>query len=548
MATTRDNAAGPEHEETEKPVREQLKKASISKAVDDGSMATSGVKADTEHVGENGDSMDAAESRGRLTKKRSFEDIEAEAPQDRASSEAVRHHTRKRSRDSTAEEVELNNGQRKSGERTRDDAEDSIYSTSNGHPKAPPTERQRTPEQIADKQGETGVEAIASPKTKRSRLHSSTEENGTPAVEKASSEIIATTGTGKVATEEKPATKIPPTSGFANTSASSPFATLSGSKSPSVEPQTAPSAFASSGFSSLTSAGSGFGAIGKVSGGFGAGGGFATGSKSPPFVSEPSAASKENERPKPPSSSMFGGPLGQQSSFAAAGTASGSAFGTGASSFGKIGGSSGFGGSGFSSGGFGGIGGGAGLTSWASGKPSTALASSSKPAKVFGAPADAEEEAQDVGEEEDEAGFKSPLSQESDKQDDRFYAQDLETGEEDEFTEYSCRAKLYNFASVADGKKEWKERGLGVVRLNVRKAAPGEDDTKPTARLLMRAEGSHRVILNTAVKKEIKFGTPTGDAPQGGYVYFMGAVDGKASLELLQLKVSKMSILSLYGN
>ena len=118
----------------------------------------------------------------------------------------------------------------------------------------------------------------------------------------------------------------------------------------------------------------------------------------------------------------------------------------------------------------------------------------------------------------------------------------METGEEDEITEYSCRAKLYNFATVAEGKKEWKERGLGIVRLNVNKPAPGEEDEDGLkARLLMRAEGSHRVILNTPVKKEIKFGGPTGGQPQGGYVYFMGAVDGKEGLELLQLKASSCS-------
>lgn len=130
----------------------------------------------------------------------------------------------------------------------------------------------------------------------------------------------------------------------------------------------------------------------------------------------------------------------------------------------------------------------------------------------------------------------------------------METGEENEETEYTCRAKLYNFVSTnpsdAAAKKEWKERGLGTLRLNVQTSSstePTETDLEAggegatgraaRARLVMRADGSHRVILNTPIKRELQFGTVTGEAPQGGYVYFMGSIDGKPKLELLQLKV-----------
>jgi Ran-binding protein 3 len=54
----------------------------------------------------------------------------------------------------------------------------------------------------------------------------------------------------------------------------------------------------------------------------------------------------------------------------------------------------------------------------------------------------------------------------------------------------------------------------------------------------MRADGSHRVVLNTPIVKGVKFGSVTGEAPTGGYVYFMGTVEGGAGLELLQMKVS----------
>ena len=66
-----------------------------------------------------------------------------------------------------------------------------------------------------------------------------------------------------------------------------------------------------------------------------------------------------------------------------------------------------------------------------------------------------------------------------------------------------------------------------------------DDDgtSKPKARLVMRADGSHRVILNSPIKKEIKFGSVSGGEPQGGLIYFMGSIDSQPKLELLQLKV-----------
>ena len=545
MVTERDHEVASETEASERPVREQLKKAAISEA----SAANANTATDNaivkavdveEDVDENGERTEEIESRGRPQKKRSFEDVGRDENQGSENSESSHHRTRKRSRDSTAEEQELNDGQRKSGERSREKSEGELPSASNGQPKPPASVRPRTPEQTGDKRSEAAVEEMTSPKSKRSRLHASTEENDEDGTERASSEAARNTETAhtpKDSSEGKTTAKIPPTSGFANASAASPFASLGGSKSPSSEPaQTSGGAFAASGFSALCgSSGSGFGTIGKSSGGPGAGGGFSSGTKSPSLASDPKGANKDIGGSRPTSSSMFGGSLGQQSAFTAS-TTGASAFGLSTSGFGGFGQKSAFGSSGLTQG-FGGLGGGS-LNSFSSGKPSTTFASSSKPMKAFGAPAEEDDAGEDDGEGEDDSGFKSPLSQESDQQDERFYEQDLETGEEDEATEYSCRAKLYNFATIAEGKKEWKERGLGVVRLNVKKAGSEDEEAKPTARLLMRAEGSHRVILNTAVKKEIKFGTPNGEAPQGGYVYFMGAVDGKTGLELLQLKVS----------
>jgi Ran-binding protein 3 len=526
MATERDNGVTSDAEASEKPVREQLKKASISKASgEDANMATDEHEEVEEAVESNGHEDDSSESRGRLQKKRSYEDFETEDQEGHKAGQSQRH-SRKRSRDSTAEENELNNGQRKSTERARDGEDAETHAASNGQPTAPANERPATPEQLGAKRGEAAVEEMTSPKSKRSRLHPSTGENGLAETAEAGTEPAAATEStmSEPKQEGDSPARVAPTSGFANTSATSGFASLASSKPPAEAlPQTSASAFNASGFSSFSaSSSSGFGAIGKSTGGFGTGGGFGSGATTTKTVE------KEDES----TGSVFGGSLGQKSAFGSAG-ASGGVFGS-ASGFGaKVGQSTGFASAG---GGFGSLGGGGGLTSFASGKPSSSLLSSSKPSKAFGAPADEEEEGEDEGA-DDEGGFKSPLSQGSDKQDERFYEQELETGEEDETVTFSNRAKLYNFVAGADGKKEWKERGLGVVRLNVKKPAPDDKDSKPLARLLMRADGSHRVILNTPIKREIKFGSASGGQPQGGLLLFMGTVDGKTGLEMLQLKV-----------
>lgn len=133
-----------------------------------------------------------------------------------------------------------------------------------------------------------------------------------------------------------------------------------------------------------------------------------------------------------------------------------------------------------------------------------------------------------------------------------------ETGEEGENTIFSCRGKLYHF----DG-KEWKERGVGVFKVNIREPVndnnntdrskeepqPGDNKTdeehekeekhkanegegvepkKKTARVIMRADGVWRVILNIPVFKGMKAGDPSGGPPKGKQVHFTGFEDGKS--------------------
>ena len=66
---------------------------------------------------------------------------------------------------------------------------------------------------------------------------------------------------------------------------------------------------------------------------------------------------------------------------------------------------------------------------------------------------------------------------------------EIKTGEEEEKTVHAVRAKLFHMASD----QSWKERGMGVLKINVSTAA------EAPARLVMRADGVLRVILNVVL-------------------------------------------------
>lgn len=105
----------------------------------------------------------------------------------------------------------------------------------------------------------------------------------------------------------------------------------------------------------------------------------------------------------------------------------------------------------------------------------------------------------------------------------------VETGEEEETTHYQCRGKLFHF----DG--EWKERGVGVLRINGRVHTDEEEQrdssdearSKVSARLVMRAESVWRVILNTPIFKGIKVGGPAGEEPTNNYIHLSGIYNNK---------------------
>ena len=138
----------------------------------------------------------------------------------------------------------------------------------------------------------------------------------------------------------------------------------------------------------------------------------------------------------------------------------------------------------------------------------------------------------------------------------------VETGEEGEETRFSGRAKLFYFDNAT---KAWKERGFGVLKLNVSCAVSEETDDvqadsspEPTgsehseygqtsrkllARLLMRSEGVYRVVLNVPIFKALKAGDQNGELPSDRCIKFTALEDERHVM--MQLRVSRTANLSI---
>ncbi|KAL4897862.1 hypothetical protein BDV59DRAFT_198122 [Aspergillus ambiguus] len=323
------------------------------------------------------------------------------------------------------------------------------------------------------------AEKILSPKKKRSRDQIDKEEpKPEDAAEKPDEVAVDSKPSEKVVEDGQPEKKRHRdssqerdkplvTGAFANTSAVSPFGSLGASKpkeeEPSKSPATSSSAFASSSFAAFASSEkSPFGTPGSSSGSV---------FKSP----------APTEAPKPAATGFA----------SAAGTSGFAALGSGFSSFG---------------GGFGAAAPKGGLTSFASPAGPSVLGGSSND-KPFGAPAE-EEEADD----EDAAAESGPGEFEAEKTDERFFERPLETGEEEEKTYFSCKAKLFQFSA-----NEWRERGIGSFKINVR-IVDGQENKK-AARMIMRADGVGRVMLNTPLFKGMTVGDASGNEPKSKQIH-----------------------------
>jgi len=119
------------------------------------------------------------------------------------------------------------------------------------------------------------------------------------------------------------------------------------------------------------------------------------------------------------------------------------------------------------------------------------------------------------------------------------------------------RAKLFALESKESG---WKERGVGTLKINVPnscvsfdendQAIPGsfdisgledeEEDSKGprVARLIMRQENTHRVVLNTVIVSAMEFKPkPAASAAQILFTAFEGEKDPKPINMLLKVSL-----------
>ncbi|KAF2731677.1 hypothetical protein EJ04DRAFT_566684 [Polyplosphaeria fusca] len=496
-----------------KPVREKLQEtrldAQSSSDPTNGDQITNGITGAATALRD--PSVSGSDSdRGRLRRKRSRENFEE--PEDGASrDEQSGRHVRKKSSFSKAV---ADDG---------DHAMVSVEESSGDHDEA--SKGPSTPENGVP---EDGAMAVTSPTNKRSRDQVdigevvALENSSTPAVEgeptaKVGEEPHAKRQRDKNIGEQATDTSVDSkkSSGFANTSAASPFTTLSGTESstPDPVPQTSAENFKASGFSSFAQASSSpFGGLGSKN-------------TSSPFAS--TAGSKLASFASPATTSAT-----TSSGFGSLGsTSKPSAFG--GSSLAPPGGKSLFGGSLAS--GFGSLGPTkTGLSTFASSSSKSITGLSEKPAKPFGAPEEAGSD-EDDGSDSDDSADDEQKDRRVSEPERRFQVQERETGEEGEDTRWSGRAKLY---TLDKDKKQWKEAGVGPFKLNVTKDSPMK------ARFLLRADGTQRLVLNAPVTKTLRFGDEKGARPSGGQIRFNSPAanpteEHKLDLHTLKMKTEK---------
>ncbi|MCJ1314843.1 hypothetical protein MMC15_000155 [Xylographa vitiligo] len=578
----------------ERPIREKLKKTSIASIPKYGIAEAHAILDEPEeHPDTVMASQEATEEtppeiqqvavefieRGRPHKKRSFDDIDAvETSKEDPLGASMSAHARKRSRDVRSVEGKISASRRRSPEVSVQEEIEALESQKQDSALRDELEDTTIKENVSKPPSETAdhemQESVLSPKKKRSRDQfeseshreqkiAATDENrarrrsseedrpvtaGSEVVESNTNEQSNQNGNVIIPTEPsieteaaKPKLTLPPGSGFANTSAASPFSTLSGKpsvfKSPSSfgtntsnqETQTSSSAFASSGFAALAGPStSGFSTFGTASN-----------STKPPLL--------DSRSPVISSTTTETSTLGGFGSSAPGGFGS-----AGKSSFVSLG-ASGFGALGASTFGspFGrGFGGGSKLSSFAAPVGDTKLGSA-KP-KIFGASENSDEEdstseggddhvGDGVEETEAESGkFQLQEGWYSLKQTAVLLADSLpvETGEQGEDTIFSNRGKLYRFVE-----KKWAERGVGLFKLNVRRQDAANDvvkgETTSQPRFVMRTQATHKVILNAPVFKGMKISDLEGKEPSGKAAMFSVYVEGKLTPHLLKVRLAQ---------
>jgi Ran-binding protein 3 len=507
------------------------------------------------HTAAAGDQNSGSERGRLLRRKRSREDFEG---MDKPLEKKLERHSRKNSRDMSSGKDKGTDNALKSPVNPISEHQDENMERTDDTASA----RRVTPEGTTS--GKDAV-AVTSPKNKRTLDQSKNGENvGIAQVDATSKDTISTEKTederhpkrqrdkadSEVTTRtEETKTKVdhslpipfdaqnttwtqkPSTSGFANASAVSPFATMA-SKGPAAaershqEPaKTSDDKFKASGFGTFAaSAASPFG-------GFGGSG------SSSPFTAGGNGKMSSFASPKsPPTSTASGfGALGGGSTKSAFGGSSTTTFGTslGSSTFGGFGGSK------------------SGLSSFATPGVQAITGLSRTKVASFGAPEGKKKEESDDGSDENDSSEeddadKTEKSKRSESDMSNLQPQQctstqvylefrtdlsiVETGEEGESSEWTGRAKLYALSGEGSS-RSWQERGVGPFKLNV------TNDEPRRARFVLRADGTHRLLLNVAVTPNMMFGDKDGNRPKDGRLLFSSpTADG--TLEAHILKVS----------
>jgi Ran-binding protein 3 len=80
--------------------------------------------------------------------------------------------------------------------------------------------------------------------------------------------------------------------------------------------------------------------------------------------------------------------------------------------------------------------------------------------------------------------------------------------------------------------RAWQERGVGTFKFNVTVDEPKK------ARFVLRADGTHRLLLNAAVTKQLIFGGDSGgEKPKDGRLLFnTPTADGQLEMHLLKVR------------
>lgn len=116
----------------------------------------------------------------------------------------------------------------------------------------------------------------------------------------------------------------------------------------------------------------------------------------------------------------------------------------------------------------------------------------------------------------------------------------METGEEEEITYFSSKAKLFNFLNG-----EWKERGIGTFKLNGRKSST--DPEKIFSRMIMRADGNMRVMLNSSLFRGMNYGDSKNECPTTKQIILAGVENGRTVPLLLRVSHITNSSIAVYA-